>query len=158
MVTPVPMEQRFWSRVEKRGHDECWPWGGSVTRSGYPQMGRGGRGGGMAYAHRYSYELVHGSITAGLNVCHRCDNKRCVNPGHLFAGTQAENMADMVQKGRSCRGPKNGQTKLTADQVSEIKASGGLLADVAAQYGISFQHVSDIRRGRRRSHVEGAPS
>jgi hypothetical protein len=101
-------EERFWSKVDKDGpvpaHQPelgpCWVWRGSVHgKTGYGQLTVGGK---YFSSHRFSLSLTidAGVIPAGLNVCHHCDNKRCVNPGHLFIGTHKQNMQDMVAKGR----------------------------------------------------------
>ena len=94
---------RFWSHVEKT--DTCWLWCGA-TNYGYGVMHikRAHR----LRAHRVSWELSHGPIPLGLYICHRCDVKLCVRPDHLFLGTQVENMADMVLKGRGASGEKHG--------------------------------------------------
>jgi DNA-binding transcriptional regulator YiaG len=81
-------------------------------------------------------------------VCHLCDNRLCVNPEHLFLGTQRDNVADMIAKGRQARGQRNGRSKLTAEDIERIRTPSGVTCHaLAAQFGVSHQHISHIRRG-----------
>lgn len=108
------------------------------------------------YGHRHIYRLMKGPIPDGLDVCHRCDNRKCINPAHLFLGTRAVNMADAVSKGRQARGSMLPQTKLTAFISAEIVAlakQGHQYQDIAARFGICRQHAGQIaiKNGVRRN-------
>ncbi len=96
--TALPLETRFWSKVDKRGPDECWPWVGTRT-AGYGILYTKGRG---VRASRISWSLANGcTFPHGRIACHTCDNPGCVNPAHIWAGTPKENCHDMLAKGRS---------------------------------------------------------
>jgi len=98
-MTVVSAEERFQAKVDRSGGpDSCWLWTGARILSGYGVLMVDGR---RRYAHRFAYELAHGPIPAGLFVCHRCDNPKCVNHAHLYAGSHADNMRDKVSRGRT---------------------------------------------------------
>lgn len=152
-----PLIERFWSKVDQSaGPDGCWIWTAGRTSTGYGGFNLSAKDGEKraVKAHRFAYELQHGSVHNGLNVLHRCDVPLCVNPNHLFLGTQKDNMLDMDLKGRRARGERLPHTKLTDEAVTQIRAAHGSQASIARQFRICQQHVSDIRNGDRRSVIK----
>lgn len=148
-----PLAERFWSKVDKRGPDECWNWTATLNNRGYGQLGENAR---LVYAHRVSWKLNAGPIPAGVCVLHRCDNRPCVNPAHLFLGTQADNMADMARKGRADRlrkakGEQCWNARLSVGDVSYIRSPAvvGLTdKDLSRYFGVSEATVNHARSGR----------
>lgn len=166
---------RFWSRVDVRGSDECWPWMGTRV-DGYGQATFGGR---RQPAHRVAWELTCGAIRDGLWALHHCDNRPCCNPSHLFLGTNADNVADKMAKGREARGErlaaairpsiqrgdahysrrhpeamKHGEdvssARLTWGQVAEarsLRACGLTQRAIAAKFGVARSTISYVVRG-----------
>ncbi len=145
--------ERFWSKVEKHGFDECWPWIAGTTK-GYGGFWDGSRAIG---AHCFSWELVHGPVPDGLCVLHSCDNRPCVNPTHLWLGSRAENSADMVAKGRSSRrkGEANPRAKLTEEQVRVIRIFSQRVNRtlLASRFGVSNSLVGQILRRKCWKHI-----
>lgn len=94
-------EERFWRYVDKRSANECWNWRGGKSTKGYGRFRLGGKADGMIGPHRFSYEIANGKVADDLLICHHCDNPSCVNPAHLFVGTQSDNLRDAHGKGRT---------------------------------------------------------
>lgn len=161
---PSPRE-RFESRVDRRSHDECWPWLGYKTSKGYGLFGKG-----KLRTHRVAFFLEHGRWPEPMCL-HRCDNPACCNPAHLFEGEAADNSKDMVLKNRQARGDrhnsvtkpetvprgsKHGQAKLSESDIPVIRhlvRSGWSIREVASERGISRSQVQRIATGERWSHV-----
>lgn len=149
---------RFWAKVDRSGGpDACWLWTGSKT-GGYGQFHAAA--GTFVMAHRFAWELTNGPIPAGLRACHQCDCPQCVNPAHLFLGTQADNVADCIAKGRRgvtpIKGERSWNAKLTDDAVRDIRrrcAAGEEQRAIAAEYGISESTLSQIKNGQSWKHV-----
>lgn len=117
---------------------KCWEWQGSLTVDGYATMR------GYKFVHRLSYEIFVGSID-GLNVCHSCDNRKCINPGHLWLGTDADNVADKISKGRHST---KGRTSLSIDLANEAwrdMQSGLSTIQAGKKYGIDRVTASRIK-------------
>lgn len=153
MRKTVPVEVRFWAKVDKSG--ECWEWTGAKNRAGYGMLKAGAANGSNTIAHRYSWTLVNGEIPDGLKILHKCDNPGCVRPSHLFLGTQKDNVHDMIAKGRDTaikeqKGEKHPRAKLTNSQVDEIRSSDKTLGELAKIYSLNKSYVCDIRKFRHR--------
>ena len=137
---------RFWSKVAKS--DSCWTWTAGLNESGYGSFRFGNR---MHAAHRIAWMLTSGQ-PGDLHVLHKCDNRRCVNPEHLFLGTNADNVADRVRKGRSSSagGERHGRAKLRAADIPAIRqriALGEFQKDIARDYGVSQPCIGYLARG-----------
>lgn len=145
---------RFWRHVDVRKPDECWPWIGARGSNGYghfvercwPYHDRR-----QWLAHRFAFKLAHGF--APILVRHRCDNPACCNSAHLLQGTNKENTADAVARGRMARGARHGRVKLTEDEVLAIRLASESYRVLAARFDISTSQVSRIRTKKRWSHA-----
>lgn len=178
----TPLAERFWSRVDRQGPDDCWLWLGALKGNGYGVIGAGGERGRTIYVHRLSYDLTHRDepLLDGQNACHTCDvrwpdntYRRCVNPAHLFAGTQQENMDDAVSKGRMRAGVRHGlnlhpervpkgenrpfaklteeAVRLSREERRSLKTPYRVLAE---RYGVSVETMHRAVNGKLWAHVK----
>jgi HNH endonuclease len=130
--------------------DDCWEWIGVIGTRGYGKIGA------KDLAHRRAYEYNFGKIPEGMQVCHKCDNKKCVNPAHLFLGTLQDNMRDKNSKNRQAKGSKIGNSVLNEEKVLEIRKkrlSGAEYQSISDEYGISWYLVRCICKNRQWKHV-----
>lgn len=151
------IENRFWSKVAKSDKaNNCWTWQASVDRNGYGKFWLHGK---VRGAHRVAYELTYKAISKGLVICHRCDNPPCVNPSHLFASSQLENIKDMVKKGRSIKqkGTRNHNAKLDEQQVKEIRAKYATgkysYKQLGMEYGVHLDMIGRIVKRKNWKHI-----
>lgn len=155
-----PLEDRYWEKVDaSAGPIACWPWLAYRSPKGYGMLARSSEGKSPIAASRLAWEFTVGPIPKGMLVCHVCDNPSCCNPLHLFLGTPADNMADMIRKGRQnpARGEASGTAKLSNDDVRSIRrllASGLPQYEIAAKFGVHSTQVCRINTGERWSHVD----
>lgn len=173
-----PPSERFWAKVNKNGPVQphcpelgpCWEWTAHRDNNGYGIISSQG-GAKLLLAHRVGYEIQCGSIPAGMDVLHRCDNPPCIRGEHLFRGTQADNNRDMFAKGRGAKGPthhsklrpetvRRGEratfAKLTEQQVREIRtryAATRALTALAIEYGIAKRNILKVVNRQTWKHV-----
>jgi len=147
---------RFMSFVEKDPETGAWNWMGGISSSGYGGFWLDGK---TIGAHRISYEIKHGRIPDGVFVCHKYEHlgRHNVNPDHLFLGTHTDNMQDAAGKHRTAHGSRNGQSKLTENDVAAIRASDEKQCVLAETYKVSQAKISQIKRGTAWQHTIDAP-
>lgn len=156
-----PPESRFWRQVNKAGpihpvYGQCWVWLGELDKHGYSEIRVDST---RQKVHRYSWILHNGEIPGEQWVLHRCDNRACVNPNHLFLGDVLDNNADMVAKERQQRGERHYQAVLTDDLVRYArkryrpKSRKNGCAAIARELGISRESLSAAIRGKTWKHI-----
>lgn len=149
---------KFWKRVTKHSDSECWLWMSHVDRDGYGHFQfRHNKDKQKIRAHRVSYMLANNCVVdSDVFVCHKCDNRACVNPNHLYLGDNNTNIADCVLRGRTARGVKNTNSKLTEEQVLRIKlklADSQSRGSIAKEFDVSKSTISYIANNRTWKHV-----
>lgn len=152
-------EERFMRFVERIPDAGCWLWMGAMGSKRYGKFCFNGAAD-TDYAHRASWRLFRGSIPNGQHVCHKCDVPLCVNPEHLFLGSRKDNMVDASKKGRTCRGERRENRKLTEQDIREIQTAlaqkeYGMQTKLAKKYGVSFQLISQIKKGQNWAWLTG---
>lgn len=149
---PKPVEERFWSKVEKRGPNECWLWKASCQPYGYGQTRDGKQQ--PITAHRLAWILTFGAIPPDKPfILHRCDNPPCVNPAHLSPGTPADNMRDMDTRGRRPLGEGRRNTRLNNATVLMLRASQEPTRALAERLKVGVMTVHNARYGNSWKHV-----
>lgn len=142
---------RFASKFTVDQASGCWVWGANKNKGGYGFFAPDGKH--TILAHRASWVLCGGCDPGDLNVCHHCDNPSCVNPAHLFLGTQLENLQDAARKNRIRSGTRHHSAKLTEADVVSIRADSRPRRDIAKAYGVSRNTVCLILRRLRWKRV-----
>ena len=148
------LRERFNEKVDRSGGPgSCWEWTAGKNEHGYgriyDQCTR--------YAHHIAWELFRGPIPAGNQVLHRCDNRGCVRPDHLFLGTNADNQRDKKEKGRAAKGTDNGRAKLNPTKVRKIRrliAEGNTKMGVAREFEVDTKAIYKILSRETWDHVE----
>lgn len=148
-LTLTPMSVRNFMQNVQIVESGCWEWTASTFPNGYGRF----RLGTIQYAHRFSYYIFKGDLCDGMEVCHTCDNPKCVNPAHLWQGTKSENLRDAATKGRT------NTVKLTPDDVRRVRFMHNLkysISDIANHFGVTTTIIYDIVNRRTWDYIEDA--
>lgn len=158
------LEERLWAKVDKSHglgpNGDCWEWRGYTHKNGYGYLGKDSTKGSTISSNRAAYIVSKGDIPEGLWVLHKCDNRLCCNPDHLWLGTPKENTRDMIAKGRRrsadqvARGEDVSLAKLTADMVRAIRAEPPqTLSVLAEKYGVSKATIGKVIHRQTWAHI-----
>lgn len=154
-MSELDLAARIFNRHTVNPVTGCWEWSGSRTSRGYGRFKI--PTGKIMLAHRASYMVHKGEIPSGLYICHHCDNPCCINPDHLFAGTNADNMADCARKGRSAGlrniGQVNGRSVISEIDAKVIAKSAEPHKVLAQRYGVSRSTITHLKTGRTWRHI-----
>ena len=135
--------RRFWIKVDQKGEDDCWLWTSATAGRGYGVISWKSK---PVYAHRLSYQFAYGD-PGDLEVLHKCDTPSCVNPRHLFTGTQQDNMDDKTKKGRTLAGDKHPMAKLSSedvDRLCSLREDGKTINAIKREFHISYAQIYRI--------------
>jgi len=148
--------QRFCRRVHVPQDDsQCWEWQGARFHYGHGAFAPQGHIPRCVPAHRWLYQYIHGVVLpSDITVNHLCDHPPCVNPQHLYAGTQGDNVRDMVARSRQTRGTSHPQAQLTEEQVKAIRASRLNSRQLSEQYPVCQTSITNIKKGRTWQHLK----
>jgi hypothetical protein len=167
---PTDEVRRFWSKVAIKDSNSCWEWTAGLFDKGYGAFWRNIRKANV-HASNFSFELHCGPVPKGMHVCHRCDNRKCVKPSHLFLGTPKDNALDMIKKKRHQHGASHWakkkpeliqkgkrvwNSKLTDDAVREARAlrnAGAKISDIAKKLGVNAWTIHNAIIGKTWGHV-----
>jgi hypothetical protein len=152
MKYEIGIHERLKSKIVENKSTGCHEWTGCTT-GGYGQIEHNGK---LDYTHRIAWKLLHGEIPDGLHVLHKCDNRKCVNPKHLFLGTHQDNIRDMIEKNRQARGSKCGSAILHENDISQIRkrfANGNSNKLIGIYFGVAPKTISNIKTGVTWKHV-----
>lgn len=158
--TAIPWEDRFWAKVSKPADGNgCWEWTAVLNEAGYGVFGVPG---GIDRAHRISWRLKFGAIDAGMFICHKCDNRKCVNPDHLFQGSPRDNVLDMRSKGRmvappTMRGESNCRNRFSVEDVVQMRSeyrAGASIREICGRVGAWYNTVKRIVLHESWAHIE----
>ncbi len=148
-------KERFWRYVDKKCNNKCWNWTGCCNKGGYGIIGTNKK---TELTHRFSWILHNENIPNGMCVLHICDNRRCVNPSHLFLGTKKDNSHDRDKKDRQSKGESNGRAKLTEDQVKQIRMlyieENLTQREIGKIFNVDHTTVGSIYRNKTWRHIK----